>query len=811
VRLLIALLVVLMGCPTPDESVEPPTPAPEIVDAGDVAFARRASLLVLGRRPSSGTESEVFARIASVDRAELVRAMSRSEDYRARWAPWLRDTLAVNRTGFRAKHLCYDLTTRDAPDGSLTRALRTAATPGQPVSTTPWTMADLTVDALVEDDLGPLMRANILAQLMDHGQLPNLSEATSVRRDVANVFVATYLGRNLDCTPCHNSDASVTGHDDPELDRTWEFPGRPEAALFESPEGQPLDRLSVLFRMAGVVQGWSFGTDVADGYSLARVDGCEVGFDRGSCGGCPCEEEVCAIDPSCCNSTWHEGCAALCQDSGEACRSPWPDDFDGCQPVVGSPGEGCGGCSCQPQVCTENPECCSGEWTLDCASLCADVGGCDPDTVPPYPRPPWGMHPICGPLLPQDAILPDVTGEDGYLGGSLGADGSVYDIEALLADGLDALAGTSPAVDDVDMTGPEAFAWLASLAMVDAVWAEAFGSKLTLPHGFARNRDQQERHGALARTFTRTEYSLVEVLVAVTADPLFNAAEPDEAAAYPLPPVFEPFSVEEEEPSARGNGLGDQLHRVDARVQLRAAQAALGWPARPEFFLLEIEPEASFQASVGLFLQDNAPGFDSVGFQALLSWESATAACAGVAVGSSAPGCSASPDPGCDGCGCDVETVCSVLPSCCEDAWDESCALACRHLNGCPLDQSIAVADRVDELIAAGPTWEEGVSTLKDWLVCDPSLDDEEERAAWETLLGAELTSGPADEQGLRAACGALLSSPEFLMVGLPMRGPTAGAMELSGDTFDAVCARVSQELFDGALDCAADDLGLGG
>lgn len=804
----LALLAMLVGCPTSEEPVEDPTPALEVVDAGDVAFARRAALLLWGRRPLSGSETDVLVSIARHGgRADLVRALAESPAYRARWAPFLRDALAVNRSGFRAQALCYDLHLRDSADGSLSRALRDSLDPATPIATTPWTMADLVDDALVEDDLGGLLRANLLAALPQHLPLPTLAEATSVRRDLANVTAATYLGRNLDCTPCHNSDESVTGHTDPEQDRTWELPGRPEAALFEGPGGQDLDRLALLFRMRGVVAGYHLGTEPADEYTLARVDGCQTTYDWGSCGGCPCEETVCAIDPSCCNSRWHDGCSALCQDSGDGCQNAW-DGFDGCRPVVGSAGQGCGGCACEADVCAQNPSCCSEEWTLECATLCADSGGCAASDVPPWPRPPWGMHPVCAPLLPEDAVLPDLTGGASHLGGPLGSDGSVYDVEALLAEGLDGLRGTGPGSGD--LAAPEAFAWLASLSLVDRLWEEAFGARLTLPHGFARNQPQRDRLGALGQTFAASGYSLVEVLVAIATDPLFNAAAPQGGAEYPMPAVFEPFSAEEEDPAARGNGVGDQLHRLDARVQLRAAAGALGWPERPEFFLDERAPEASFQAAIGTFVQDSAPGFDAVGFQGLLTWESATAMCRGVALGSSAPGCTASASPGCDGCGCDVEAVCGVLPSCCEDAWDDRCALACEHLGGCPSDQSVAVEDWIDVLAPAAMTWSEGLAALKERLVSDARID-EEEGAAWEELLGEGLDGTP-DEAGLRAACGALLSSPDFLLVGLPMDAPTdRPGVSLPGDSFDAHCERLSDELFGGGLDCAADDLGLGG
>lgn len=782
------------ACPEPVE--EPPVPV-ELEDAGDGPFVRRAMLLLWGRRPTSRAEADVLTAIAEQrGRDGLVRALSRSPEYRERWAGFLFDHLAVNRTGFRANPVCFGLRHHPEPTGSLTEGMSSRG-PTQFVPGAPFTFADLVHDGLVADDLSPTFRAYLFAFLPWGLGPPNLAEAQSQRRNLARIFTSTYLGRDTDCLPCHNSESSVTGSPDPERDRTWEIPGLVEAALLGASAGRDFEDVATIFRRRGVVFGFQYGTDTALDPAVQRFDGCQAAEDRVSCGGCPCEEVVCDEDPACCLSAWHEGCQERCNELG-GCRNPWPDGFDGCTPVLGADGEGCGGCGCEAQVCQDDPWCCEGEWDAYCAQRCADVSGCDASDLPPTPIPPWGLDPICGPYRPPDALLPEVSGASGYLGGDLGVDASVYDVESLLAGGEASLrADGLQLASDGTVPPDQALAWLLAVHLADAVWTEAFGAPLTLAHGFPRNQAQRDRLEALALRYVDNGSSLRELLVGIATDPLFNARQPAVAAeAYLWPPVLQPFSIENEDPVLQGNDRGDAVHRLPARVQMRAAAGALGWSAPEGFFADVADPVATFQAGIGAFVQDSSPGFSGLGFQSLLAWEAGTAHCRNVLRSSSANGCEARTEPGCEDCGCDVEQVCAVQDSCCFDGWDASCVAICAAVGGCPLDQQTLEPDWLDGAVQSAANNGEVVAALRERLFGDPRYSSEAEEAAFDALTGG-LGGGP-DDGAARAACAAMLSGPDFLLSGLPLSDEAAPrpALVLPGDSFAEHCERLSPQLF---------------
>jgi len=813
--LAMAAVLVTTSCPAPEP---PPGPTlPLVDDAGDDAFVRGAALLMWGRRPLSGSETDVLSAItASTSRADLVRAMAGSPEYVERWSAFLLDSLVVNRVGYRAEPWCYGLRARDELDGSLAQALAASTDWSQPLVGGPWTMADGVRDSLIADHLGPLYRAQILAGLPQHLRPLTLDEDLAIRQDLASVFEASYLGRDLDCLPCHNTEFSVTGHQDPVLDRTWELPGLVERALFGDSSGRPRAELSFLFRMRGVSSGYKLDNEPAEPFTLAVGDGCRVEPTFAGCAGCPCEAVVCEQDPSCCLSAWSGACVSLCVDSGMGCESDWPTDFSGCQPVFGADGEGCGGCACQSDVCETRPSCCEGTWDLECAQLCQQSGGCSVEEVAPEAVMPWGMHPACGGLVPEDRVLLDLTSGSGYLGGDLGPAASASDIEALLAQGLDGLAtqGFQPAGDG-GVEPDVALAHMLAVNLANGVWAEAFGSPLTLGHGFSRNEAQQRRLGALVDVLVATDFSLVELLASVATDPLFNAPVPMVAEAgspYWMPALFDPFSADWEDPLLTGNGLGERLHRLDARVMERAAARALGWFELKGFYGQSAHPDAVFEAGIGVPISDAAPGFEGVGFQSLLTWEERAARCESVVATSSAPGCTPTGGPGCgvgeEDCACRLKDLCGAFPSCCDDVWDAKCAAACEVAGSCPPDQPTIEPDWVDDLAALAPTARDGISALKERIVGDARLDAEEESLF--TQLTGRPMDGPIDARGLRAACGALLLSPDFLLVGLPQDAPTdrPGAV-LPGDDFEGHCQRLSTELFGGELRCEQPGLGL--
>jgi hypothetical protein len=344
---------------------------------------------------------------------------------------------------------------------------------------------------------------------------------------------------------------------------------------------------------------------------------------------------------------------------------------------------------------------------------------------------------------------------------------------------------------------------------VDRVWAEAFGRPLTISHGFPRNEAQRDRLASLSDAFVDGGYSLVDLLVAVTEDPLFNQPLPMDVegeSTYYWPTVVDPWSVEAEDEELRANGLGDAVHRSDPRVLLRSARSALGWRAPEGFPITTASFHGGFQARIGAYITWSEPGFEGIDFQWLSAWESRFAECVEPAWELVGGGCDAAPDrDGCPGCDC-FAGVCEERPQCCSGPWDAACAESCRRFNACPVDESRA-DDWIDGLVAVAEegeaTWEAALVALKARLLTDPTLDDPDERALLAEVVGAGLgdlvADSPDAEAGLRAVCGAMLTSPQFLLKGLP---PVAGEVRPSlvapGESFEDRCALL-EPLFAGA------------
>ena len=270
-RVLAALAVAAsLGCAGSTGEPEPAVgPGPEVPaalgvaphDAGDEAWVKRVLPFVWGRRPVSVREVEVFVQLTEArGREQVVRAMAGSEEYRRRWGLFLRDALAVHRLGFSANPGCYGATLRPEPTGDLAAFVRDNAAIDSSWDV-PWTVLDLIESALVLDDLSPIYRAHLVAQLDRALDDMHQLAAISQRRNRAQSFMASYLHRQMSCLPCHNSEFSVTGHEDPALDRTWEVPGLYEKAIFGLSAGRDIVDLSPFFRRKGVLAGYYYTHD----------------------------------------------------------------------------------------------------------------------------------------------------------------------------------------------------------------------------------------------------------------------------------------------------------------------------------------------------------------------------------------------------------------------------------------------------------------------------------------------------------------------------------------------------------------------
>jgi len=456
----------------------------------------------------------------------------------------------------------------------------------------------------------------------------------------------------------------------------------------------------------------------------------------------------------------------------------------------------CNGCSCEEAVCAVDSTCCSESWDVHCADLCIDQGGCP---EPPVVHP-WGSRTRCSMMVQPASLEPDLFGPPGAFAGETNELASVWDLQRLLGQGFEQLRSDA-GLDD----GAAAFAWLTAAALVDQVWEEAGGAPLTLSHGQSRNADQAALLQALTEVFVAEGFSLVELLAAIATHEVWNPTAPAEGDGV-LPPLWDPFGGEV--PGAVVNDFGDRVHAPDPRSQQRSLHRRMGWRAPAEFFggeELAERNDAALQESLGVFLKEARPGFRAVGFEAMLAWEHAYGRC-------EAPlppplGCEQTTSPGCPGCPCE-EVVCADRLECCVDTWDQQCTFSCAQSDaGCGLEL-LDLPDTFDALAAAGPSRADAVATVKDVLLGDPTLDDDE-RALFGDLLGD--LSTPATESDIRAACGVLLSTPQWALAGDP--GPDRIGAEppvaLPGFGYADRCEQISASLYSGGLSCSVDSLRL--
>ncbi len=116
--------------------------------------------------------------------------------------------------------------------------------------------------------------------------------------------------------------------------------------------------------------------------------GCEPS-DTPGCGGCPCEECVCGMDPYCCESAWDGICVGECADQCGGCGG---DEFCGNGLCSAANGEDCTTCYTDCP-CPDGAECKAGE----CVACEADCDGkeCGDD----------GCGGDCGQCLPNEKCI----------------------------------------------------------------------------------------------------------------------------------------------------------------------------------------------------------------------------------------------------------------------------------------------------------------------------------------------------------------------------------------------------------------------
>ncbi len=374
---------------------------------------------------------------------------------------------------------------------------------------------------------------------------------------------------------------------------------------------------------------------------------------------------------------------------------------------------------------------------------------------------PWGWSNTCGRFRAPDEVKEDPLGVEAFFVEPWGTTASVWRLEELLREGFETLRGEGvhPDPESLAVDGAEAFAWLTWIHLIDVVFEELHGHPLTIANHFPRNRAQRDRLWSLAHQAAVAGFSLKTVVAEAVLDPRFAQTPPSEGcgAAYPMRPIYAPFSVHEESVEEQGNGPGDRLERQGARTLSRAVSAALGQAETPAF--TEDEDVLALQGALGTFLKDAEPGFTGTDVQGLLAWEDAHGRCGG------------------------------------GEAGDEPEA-----------------ADLIDALaeaaVTGGHTLGDAIAALKDRLIQAPAIA-EAEAPLLEDLLGAPLGLAAAEVEGLserlRRVCGALVESPDFLLDGHPAGHGPAPALLLEGLDPQSLCEGVAAlwPSSDGSIVCS--------
>jgi len=384
---------------------------------------------------------------------------------------------------------------------------------------------------------------------------------------------------------------------------------------------------------------------------------------------------------------------------------------------------------------------------------------------------PWGMSPGCGEFILPEDIEPDAEGWTAHLIDPVDDRPSIWTLEQRLRSGFAKLrADGMPVAEDGTVDGETALASMVTVTLVEKVWLELTGRRLTAPHFFPRNRYQRDLLVHLNETFIEHGFSLKELLVAAVLHPYFNPGHPTQCGDVPgyyMAPIYDPWAVDHDDPALRGNSVGDMVERVPPRVLMDAVTTALEWPAiqdSNEAIDTEdiiLDPTTAFQLDIGVFLMDGETGFRGSNITEAFAWEEAFG----------------------------------------------SCRAPFRE-EGAP-----AVADWIYRLLSAAKpnqSLQEAVVAIKDRLTARTSLTSTE-RGLLSALAGTSLSTALKDvddiDGTLRRICAAFLASPQFQFAGAPVTESVDlnPSIIVPGTSTPELCNLARVQLFEpGAVECDA-------
>lgn len=409
------------------------------------------------------------------------------------------------------------------------------------------------------------------------------------------------------------------------------------------------------------------------------------------------------------------------------------------------------------------PTCASGDTALFCASsqlvTCRSVASRERLVQP------WGIASACGAFIPPQNLPVDQAYVEARLGNISGLRTSMWDVATSLRAGFNKLEvdGLGADTDGNIADSDKALSYLVSMNIVERVWREVVGAPLTISNYFPRNAASRDQLQTLTEAFIKSGYSNKALLSTIFGSPYMNMAAPEEACEtkpYGAPRIFDPWRTAEPDPAFQGNSISDSVQPASARTAIRSAYAALGWPLAAYGQVLPNQSgwgensvtvggvasglqEYQFQTETGIPLKNSQPGFRGLDFQARLGWEDRFGQC--------------------------QKLITNTAPD---------------FIDG--VVASVKPETKVEDVL----------TVLKDRFMSDLKLDDAEKKLLVD-MMGASLASpasSVADLNGsLRRVCGAMISSPQFLMLGVQAKdGSTVAAAVPAAYNYDAFCTKLA-------------------
>lgn len=418
----------------------------------------------------------------------------------------------------------------------------------------------------------------------------------------------------------------------------------------------------------------------------------------------------------------------------------------------------------------------------------------------------WGMDAACGEFRFDVDEQWNLLTAPGYMITQYGMGATVMDLDENLRNGFAAFRTDGMALDgEGNFLDPAAgFAWLFSANFANKVWRELMGYPLTLANNFPRNEAQRDINLALATAFADNGYSLRYLLAALVTQPYFNQDTPDACGTstpYHMAAVFDPFTKDNADPTARGNGVGDLVHRPAAMVLLDSLALSMWWDLPQRFGPSETEDEQptvncgagigacdegpgtiDLQRDVGVFLSDTQVGHSGVDFTGLLRWEDDTARGTRINFGGDCTG---------------------------------------------PTSGSCADADFITQLIdvalaSPGATMRDVMAAVKDRLITESVIEGGGETTVIEELTGVTLSDDVASvgrdaaETAARRFAGVLLNSPQFMLAGAPSADQDPAndpVLVVPGTSTAELCEVLGAQVLGGAYtwSCTAEGISISG